>query len=110
MTPVTLGDCGDIAVIAVGGGGRGGGGSYSGGGGSGYVEITTFSASDSIGNRLLEVTVGADQEESSVKLGGRLLVKARPGETVVGGATPGGAGYSGGGAGSGASSYAGADV
>ena len=107
VTLVTLGDCGEIAVLAVGGGGRGGG-NYGGGGGSGYVEITKFSANDSTGNRLIEVTVGAEQEESSVTLGGKLLLEARPGETVSGSAMPGGSGFSGGGAGSGSGSYAGA--
>ena len=109
VTPVTLGDCREIAVLAVGGGGRGGGIYSGGGGGSGYVEITKFSASDSTGNRLIEVTVGAEQEESSVTLGGRLLLQARPGESVSGSAMPGGAGFSGGGAGSGSGNYAGAD-
>ena len=108
VTPVTLGDCGDIAVLAVGGGGTGGG-AYIGGGGSGYVEITTFSSTETIGNRLLEVTVGAEQEESYVKLGGKLLVVARHGETVASESMPGGAGYSGGGGGSGSNSYAGAN-
>ena len=45
---------------------------------------------------LIEVTVGAEKEESTVTLGGKLLVKARPGEIVVSGAMPGGAGYRGG--------------
>ena len=78
-----------------------------GGGGSGYFNFTTISASETTGDRLLEVTVGAGQMESVVRLGGRVVLEAGPG--ADGEDRPGGAGYSGGGAGSDSTTDDGAD-
>lgn len=84
----------ELAVVAVGGGGAGEGTStHGGGGGSGYIQAAIIPLTS---GSLLEVTVGGAGGNTSVGVGGQVLLLAEAGESATLGHA-GGDGYSGGG-------------